>query len=680
MSQFKPRNEVNKTIDSWTDNYDELLNEKSSHTNQLKTFTPVNTLIKKQEFTNMQPNPSSFKKESYDQPLHANRLIINLASREGETTQLNLQGTPQTPNMIQSNQGIQRSTTMNQQNSQIQEQANAYLKDIELKNQNKYFQQREELDNLKYLSIVYNVNSIVNKDFLSYAKHNQIQKEIYNASIDGLKLQNRLLAQRNLGQTQINIQMIQKQTEKTQIERPYKNILTSLQFDKTPKQQLLVVEFVNMGQINNINQLEKNGVTNSGPAAIVNSIQNTNGLTYSQRTADASSFFLNFKAFPTLYHLNFETNRDPCPFIAIDRIQGRHFIYNNDDKIMVFSHEPISNPVNDKSKPLLLMSLDDKLDDILAQKANGGQPDIGDSQQNPLTSGLLGISGRARINPTLQIITDQKGNSALLVIGGYLDMGNGQFQPKTNIKVFNIGKRKIDIRPAFQIQMRNPRINPIVMRVKQSHCKDAKVSQTEDRKFLLLLGGANPEIVDNRKVYVDTNTCCSVIDYENIFKQLERKDTTQLEISQTLKVFYNDQEAGRNLEKVAQYLSRGVFIHQKSKKSLDMHNKMYILTEKKKQLLQVHSISLSENFVNIFDIQIDIKTENQWSYTNACIVDNYIMYITPQQFYPTVIDTSTKHSKQMNTEEIVEFNSKKQECFDSSNPKQSKTSCSCNIY
>ncbi|KAL4454535.1 hypothetical protein ABPG74_021740 [Tetrahymena malaccensis] len=680
MSQFKPRGEMNKTTDSWTDNYDELLNEKSTHTNQLKTFTPVNTLIKKQEVINLAPNPSSFKKEQQDQPLHANRPIINL--REGETTQLNLQGAPQTPNMIQSNQGIQRSTTMNQQNSQIQEQANAYLKEIEQKNQNKYFQQREELDNLKYLSIIYNVNQIVNKQFQSSVKHSQIQKEILNASIDALKLQNRLLLQRNLGQTQINIQITQKQAEKTQIERPYKNILTSLYYDKTPKQQLLVVEFVNMGQISNINQLEKNGViTNSGPAAILNSIQNTNQLTHSQRTADAGSFFLNFKAFPTLYHLNFETSRDPCPFIAIDRIQGRHFIYNNDDKIMVFSHEPISNPVNDKSKPLLLISLDDKLDDILAQKANGGQPDMAESQQNPLASGLLSISGRARINPTLQIITDQKGNSALLVIGGYVDMGNGSFQPKTNIKVFNIGKRKIDIKPAFQIQMRNPRINPIVMRVKQSHCKDAKVSQTDDKKFLLLLGGAIPEIIDNRKVYVDTNTCCSVIDYENIFKQLQRKDSTQLEISQTLKVFYNDQEAGRNLEKVAQYLSKGVFIHQKSKKNLDMHSKMYILTEKKKQLLQVHSISLSENFVNIFDMQIDIKTENQWSYTNACIVDNYIMYISPQQFYPTVIDTSNKHSKQMNTEDIVEFNSKRQESnFVPKQPKQSKTACSCNIY
>lgn len=47
---------------------------------------------------------------------------------------------------------------------------------------------------------------------------------------------------------------------------------------------------------------------------------------------------------------------------------------------MVFSHEPIYNPLNDKSRPLLYMSLDDKIDDILAQKANGGIPEISDSQ------------------------------------------------------------------------------------------------------------------------------------------------------------------------------------------------------------------------------------------------------------------------------------------------------------
>lgn len=42
-----------------------------------------------------------------------------------------------------------------------------------------------------------------------------------------------------------------------------------------------------------------------------------------------------------IYHLNFESSREVSPFIAIDRISGRHFIYNNDDTIMVFSHEPI---------------------------------------------------------------------------------------------------------------------------------------------------------------------------------------------------------------------------------------------------------------------------------------------------------------------------------------------------
>ena len=42
-----------------------------------------------------------------------------------------------------------------------------------------------------------------------------------------------------------------------------------------------------------------------------------------------------------LYHLKFDEKREICPFIAFDKFYGRHFIYNNDDKIMVFSHEPI---------------------------------------------------------------------------------------------------------------------------------------------------------------------------------------------------------------------------------------------------------------------------------------------------------------------------------------------------
>ena len=45
-----------------------------------------------------------------------------------------------------------------------------------------------------------------------------------------------------------------------------------------------------------------------------------------------------------IFHLNYEFLIKPSPFIAIDPLTGRHFIYNNDDKVLVFSHKPISKP------------------------------------------------------------------------------------------------------------------------------------------------------------------------------------------------------------------------------------------------------------------------------------------------------------------------------------------------
>lgn len=103
-------------------------------------------------------------------------------------------------------------------------------------------------------------------------------------------------------------------------------------------------------------------------------------------------------------------------------------------------------------------------------------------------------------------------------------------------------------------------MNPIVIRVKQSQCKDAKVSLSEDKKYLILLGGALPNIVEDRKVFMNTNTQCSVIEYDSIFNQLIRHDATELSESKTLKVLYNDKESGKNYEKLALQLAKGVFL------------------------------------------------------------------------------------------------------------------------
>jgi len=56
---------------------------------------------------------------------------------------------------------------------------------------------------------------------------------------------------------------------------------------------------------------------------------------------------------------------------------------------------------------------------------------------------------------------------------------------------------------------------------------------------------------------------------------------------------------------------------------------MFIICDKKKALFQVHAISLSENFISIFDSDSEIKAEHSWSATNMCSVDNYIVYISP---------------------------------------------------
>ena len=95
----------------------------------------------------------------------------------------------------------------------------------------------------------------------------------------------------------------------------------------------------------------------------------------------------NHKQGKQTYMLNYEFEIPPSPFIAMDRVSGRFFIYNNRDKILVFSKEPVMiSEREDKSKPLIEIELKD---------------------QYPY-----------RIDPTLYII-EEKDFSMLLVIGGY---------------------------------------------------------------------------------------------------------------------------------------------------------------------------------------------------------------------------------------------------------------------
>jgi len=75
----------------------------------------------------------------------------------------------------------------------------------------------------------------------------------------------------------------------------------------------------------------------------------------------------------------------------------------------------------------------------------------------------------------------------------------------------------MDIKPAFKILLKHPRVNPIVMRVKQSDCKDVKSNFYDEKKYLILLGGALPSVVEDKKLFVNTNTQCSVIEYDAIF-------------------------------------------------------------------------------------------------------------------------------------------------------------------
>lgn len=121
---------------------------------------------------------------------------------------------------------------------------------------------------------------------------------------------------------------------------------------------------------------------------------------------------------------------------------------------------------------------------------------------------------------------------------------------------------------------------------------------------------------------MNTNTQCSVIDYESIFNQLIRHDATELSESKTLKVLYNDKESGKNYEKLALQLSKGVFLNQKGKLNSDIRNKMFIVCDKRKQLFQINAISLSENFISIFDTDSELRNENSWSYTNFCNIED----------------------------------------------------------
>lgn len=121
------------------------------------------------------------------------------------------------------------------------------------------------------------------------------------------------------------------------------------------------------------------------------------------------------------------------------------------------------NEINDKSKALIEIHLND----------------ISDSEG----------SRSIRINPILHIIYDKRGNTALLVIGGYNLTKYNTIQIRKDIKVFNIKRREINIEPAFTIVMNYARMNPIVMFIKQKHCEYQEIAIDMDKKYIVLIGG-----------------------------------------------------------------------------------------------------------------------------------------------------------------------------------------------
>ena len=81
---------------------------------------------------------------------------------------------------------------------------------------------------------------------------------------------------------------------------------------------------------------------------------------------------------------------------------------------------------------------------------------------------------------------------------------------------------------------------------------------------------------------------------------MKRKLNEKLNEEKTLNVRYKDGEGGKNLEKIANYLSRGVFIKQKKKEN-EINKRMFLFCDRKKRVLECHSISFSSRTIFILE-------------------------------------------------------------------------------
>lgn len=104
-------------------------------------------------------------------------------------------------------------------------------------------------------------------------------------------------------------------------------MITSLSFESKTEIQLLVVDILNTGG---------GATTTTATTPFVLNPHMT--LSNSFRMQESAQLLSNYKAYPALYHLNLESTKEPSPYIAMDSRTGRHFVYDNDDRIMVFSH------------------------------------------------------------------------------------------------------------------------------------------------------------------------------------------------------------------------------------------------------------------------------------------------------------------------------------------------------
>lgn len=153
----------------------------------------------------------------------------------------------------------------------------------------------------------------------------------------------------------------------------------------------------------------------------------------------------------------------PCLNIEYERSTGRHFIYDNNGVVLVFSKKPIQQSVtNDKSRPLAEMYLQD-------------------------------LQTR-RIDPTLKIIESNSSKiHILLVAGGYSISETGQILRFTSIKVFKIDQQKVSSQYIFMLQMGTGRVNPIIYEyIDLAQCKH----------LLLVFGGLQLDNVKNQPIKV----------------------------------------------------------------------------------------------------------------------------------------------------------------------------------